>query len=51
MCPRIVVGGGEGAWECVRREWFRESIRAREMRKEMNVRGAIRSCRHRQFIK
>jgi hypothetical protein len=30
-------------WE--RREWFRESMRARERRKEMNVRGAIRSYR------
>jgi len=43
MRPNMVVGGGEGVWECVRREWFRESISARERRKEMNVRGAIRS--------
>jgi hypothetical protein len=28
-------------WEWVRREWFRESIRTRERRKEMNVRGVI----------
>ena len=27
--------------ECVRREWFLESMSARERRKEMNVSGAI----------
>ena len=43
MRPRTVVGGGAGVWECIRREWFRESIRASERRKEMNVKGAIRS--------
>jgi hypothetical protein len=41
MCPRNVVGGVREGWEWVRREWFRESIRARERRKERNVRGAM----------
>jgi hypothetical protein len=42
--PKSVVGGArEGARECeaVRREWLWESIRARERRKERNVRGAM----------
>ena len=47
--PRTVVGGAEDVWEWVRREWFRESIRARERRKEMNVSGAIRSCKYHQY--
>jgi hypothetical protein len=43
--PRKVEGAGrDGECEWVRREWLRESMRARERRKETNVKGAIRSC-------
>lgn len=42
MRPRRVVGCG-GEWKCVRTDWFRQSMSARERRKEMNVRGAIKS--------
>jgi len=34
----------DGECECVRREWLWKSIKAREMRKETNVKGAIKSC-------
>lgn len=45
MCPRSVVGTGRGVeCECVRREEFCESIMAREIRKEMKVNGAMKSC-------
>jgi hypothetical protein len=35
------VRGGGGEWEAVRRAWLWVSIRARERRKERNVRGAM----------